>query len=98
MKDRHIRKFINYLENRIKSLEWLHKNICVKGQKRAEEKKKREREARWKAEEEANEKRRKEIGAFGRWREDSILLDLIKKYKWGIAIGAFIVFIIIINK
>lgn len=35
MKDRHIRKFINYLEKR-----------------------KREREARWKAEEEAEEKRR----------------------------------------
>ncbi len=71
--------------------------------KRAEEKKKKEREARWKAEEEAEEKRRKEIGAFGRWWEDSILIidliiDLIKEYKWRIAIGAFIVFIIIIAR
>ena len=65
--------------------------------KRAEEKEKREREARWKAEEEAEEKRRREMSSIARWVEDSILIDLIREFKWGIAIALFIVFIIIIT-
>lgn len=79
------------------------KKIKKAEKKRAEEREIKKRESRWKAEEESEEKRRKEIGAFGRWREDSILIlicliNLIKEYKWRIAIGSFIVLIIIITR